>query len=263
MTIDLSKAFDTVDHDIILDKLRYELPEKWWLYIKNCYDKTHACIEQDNEVAYIDVKVGTRQGAPSSPKLFSIYINALIDQFRSSGLLAKLGNKFVGLLCYADDIILLTEDKPSLQKLADQLLTYCKTHHLKVNETKCEYIVFNRRYDKEDSIILNDLVLTAQDKIKYLGVYISYNLNNEYYIADRKAKANVAYLLTHKLGSNLKCVNFNVKQQIFKTYIRPVLHYAFEVMNLCQSEIEAFIRIEHTLIKVFSATTNARIVMNS
>ena len=137
--------------------------------IGNCYKKTHACLEQNNDIAYIDIRVGTRQGAPSSPKLFSIYINELIDQFKASNLLAKLGQKFVGLLCYADDIIILTEDKTSLQSLANQLLIFCQANHLKVNEAKCEYIVFNRRLDKDDFINLSTTKLYAQEKIKYLN----------------------------------------------------------------------------------------------
>ena len=63
------------------------------------------------------VSNGIRQGAVSSPILFSIYINDLFFILRSSGLSCRIHAAFFGCLGYADDLLLLSASRSGLQSL--------------------------------------------------------------------------------------------------------------------------------------------------
>ena len=68
------------------------------------------------------VKNGVRQGAVSSPVLFSVYINDLIEQLRDSGIGCTIGNQYLGCFAYADDHLLLSASRSGLQAMVNKSL---------------------------------------------------------------------------------------------------------------------------------------------
>ena len=250
LTIDLSKAFDRFNRNKLLVKLKDKIHPKWWLYIYNCYKFSSNCIKQNNKISAIKSEIGTRQGAPSSPKFFSFFIDELIDLLVNSGRLANIVGYPVGLMLYADDIILLCEGKEDLESCIRIIESFFKERELTINETKCDFIIFSPKYISE-KITINNVELTSAEQIKYLGVYISHNLSNEFYLQDRRNKANAAVLLTHRFGSNLRDLSLDVKVQLYKTYVRPVLMYGVEVMNLTNHDYNSLVTNEHVIIKRF------------
>jgi len=65
------------------------------------------------------VKCAVRQGGVLAPYLFAIYIDDLIAQLKQSGHGIYIEQLFVGCVCYADDIALLSASCYGLQKLVD------------------------------------------------------------------------------------------------------------------------------------------------
>ena len=61
------------------------------------------------------INSGVRQGAILSPCLLCIYSDPLLQDLRNSGLGCYIGNLYFGALGYADDVILLSPAKESLQ----------------------------------------------------------------------------------------------------------------------------------------------------
>ena len=60
---------------------------------------------------------GVRQGAVSSPLLFSVYIDDLILSLRASGWGCYIATQFFGCLGYADDLLLLSASRTGLQSM--------------------------------------------------------------------------------------------------------------------------------------------------
>ena len=77
------------------------------------------------------VSNGVRQGAISSPVLFSVYINGLIAKLRSSGFGCYIGTLFMDCLGYADDILLLSGSRTGLQVLVETCAKFVKKKNLK------------------------------------------------------------------------------------------------------------------------------------
>ena len=91
------------------------------------------------------VSNGVRQGAVSSPILFSIYIDGLITLLRESGLGCKSDTFYYGVLGYAYDLLLLSASRTGLQAMVSICEQFAKLRKLKFStnedpvksKTKC------------------------------------------------------------------------------------------------------------------------------
>ena len=79
--IDFKKAFDSIRHDKLWDAFeRKGIKGKFLDTIKSMYKKLKSCVKIDgNLTPYFDCSIGTRQGCVASPKIFSLFINDLVD----------------------------------------------------------------------------------------------------------------------------------------------------------------------------------------
>ena len=124
------------------------------------------------------VSNGVRQGAVTSPILFSVYINGLFRKLRSSGLGCHLFGQFCGCFGYADDILLLSGSRSGLQSLVSLCSQFMEKKCLKFStspdpwksKTKC--IIFSQKTVNTStvrSIELDGKSLPWVSQIKHLG----------------------------------------------------------------------------------------------
>ena len=110
-TIDLSKAFDKVNHDALFIKLmKRHIPVQLLEVLENLFRSCNSCVKWNGVLSYvIKINLGVRQRYVLSPFLFCLYL----DDF------SKLPNSFRGyyIVMYADDVWLLSPSVTLLQKL--------------------------------------------------------------------------------------------------------------------------------------------------
>lgn len=187
---DLSKAFDSIDHNILLLKLESAGIEGTCLnllsnYLNNRQQqcKVNGIISKTTPITY-----GVPQGSILGPLLFIIFINDIADSITN-----------VRLSLYADDTVFYLGGKDP--HILNRELTYasnifdnwCKHNRLTLNQDKCKSMLFssNRR---RNIIQSNTPICIANTKIdhvtefKYLGVMLDTGLNFESHINMIKKK---------------------------------------------------------------------------
>lgn len=201
--MDLSKAFDTINHQILISKLRHIGVRGLALRLFESYitnrSQAVCCNGKYSDLRFLFA--GVPQGSILGPTLFIIYINDIIHS----------SSKFKFTM-YADDTNLLLEDSDletlhsNLLKELDLVNYWLKSNKLKLNLAKTHYICFQNRSvnNQIPPIILEDQQLQCISHTKFLGVTIDENLNWNYHINNVYTKLSrvcgilykVRYLLT-------------------------------------------------------------------
>jgi hypothetical protein len=108
LTLDAEKAFDTVNHDIMFNKLYQDGVEgDMWSLMNNMYKGMTFKVKWDNNLTNnINIAQGIRQGAKLSTLLYKRYNNTVRNSLTISTLGAKFGDIGVASPACADDIVL-------------------------------------------------------------------------------------------------------------------------------------------------------------
>ena len=110
VVLDCSKAFDLAKFDLLFSRLldrglpaavvrvlafSYQLQVAWIRWGRACTSKT------------FNISNGTRQGSVASPAFWSVYLDPLFSQLREAGVGCHVAGMYVGVVGYADDLLLL------------------------------------------------------------------------------------------------------------------------------------------------------------
>jgi len=259
--IDAAKAFDKVNRDILWCKmLDIGVNETIVIAIFKYYEKSMMLIELDNEFGKpFKTSVGVRQGGVLSPLLYSIYINDILIELQKLKLGYYIGKTCVDVLAYADDILLIGKTKIDLQLLLAKLSSLGAELEIKFNADKSHFMIFNRfcqltaneKLEDEwnEDLILADKPIKRVETIRYLGAILhDCNFNHAHLEKCRKAVAgSVAKLIS--LGMCHTLMNPNMKGELFKTHIRPVVMYAMENYSLNSNEFRILKCMEGNALK--------------
>ena len=175
--IDFKKAYDTVSRKLLFTKLSdLGLSTKFLCTLNSIYSHVECCIRLNGKMTeWFDVNTGLKQGCVLSPIMFNIFINNLIDAIKSLDIGVNIDDEKIGILLYADDIVLMAENENDLQVLLNVLSKWCATNCLNVNLDKSKIVHFRNPSVKLTSNIFtfNDNVVQIVSSYQYLGLLLT------------------------------------------------------------------------------------------
>ena len=193
--VDLSKYFDTLNHELLMNLLRKNIHDKRVIELIKRYLKAGV---MENGLK-VKTEEGSPQGGPLSPLLANIYLNEYDWEMARRG---------VPVIRYADDIVVLAKSPRAAQRLLESTQRYL--------EGKLKL-----RMNVEKSKVVS--VYSIQN-FKFLGFALGKGKNGVYIRAHakslKKAKARLKELTSRRQGRNVRKVMENVK-----VYIRSWLGY--------------------------------------
>lgn len=136
-SLDLRKAFDMVSHDAIIKALASRgYPKHFTDYIKNLYAQSTTTVRYGASTKNISPTRGVRQGDPLSPLLFNLVLDDVFRMLDKEGYGYQAGENRILGVAYADDVILTTQSKATMQCLLDIAIPMLAERGLSINADK-------------------------------------------------------------------------------------------------------------------------------
>lgn len=226
---DLSKAFDSVEHTILWEKLQaYRVPPHLLQNIKNYYNQLSMQVKTPAGLTKsIQIKRGVLQGDPLSPILFNLFIADLPDYIPNTYGLQQ-NKTHTKILMFADDLVLLASSAIKLKNTLKKLKTYLCLNNLTLNINKTKIIIFAKRKKPihNTPIRWDNKEIEIVSEWKYLGITL-----NRLRKIDTHIK-NIKSMISHKQNtliqymSNKKINNLPIHVNLFNALIRSSYTYA-------------------------------------
>ena len=247
--LDLSKAFDTVNHDILLMKLNnYGFRGICLDWLASYLRNRKQFVTYDNfKSALGNISCGVPQGSILGPLLFLVYINDLTN----------VSDKLFSIL-YADDTNLFIQGK-DINKLISvmneelhKILKWLNINRLSLNINKTHFMVFKSQKSNVnyDALYINNMIINKVEKTKFLGVIIDAKLNWTHHITYVKGK------LSRGIGIICKARKVLKKETLIKLYYSffyPFLAYCIEVWgNTFHNYIESLFKLQKKALRLIT-----------
>ena len=251
--IDLKKAFDTVDHKILLHKLDHYgfrgVINKWFSsYLQGRTQTTQV----DSYIsARKDTTCGVPQGSVLGPLLFLIYINDIQEC-----------SEKLKFFLFADDTNILYADKNlrSLELIVNQelckLYDWLTANKLTLNVKKTNFVIFSpaqRKLTHLPKIKIFDnkqntsVALECKEFVKYLGILIDNNLSWKHHID------HIVIKISRTIGLISKLRHFVPKHtliNIYRSLTAPYLSYGLIVWGqACKSYLDKLLKLQKRVLR--------------
>jgi len=232
--IDLSKAFDTLNHEILLSKLEHIGIRGTALNWFNSYlTNRHQYVSYKTANSdYLEIHCGVPQGSILGPLLFLIYVNDIENALSKSN-----------AILFADDttLLLTNHDYNSLIEETNQEIImlhkwFC-LNKLSLNISKTNYVIFHTQQksipNHVEPLILNNSIINKVDYVKFLGVYIDKWLNWKTHVTHKSKQILKVLAILTRLKYTLPT---EILRTIYNSLILPHLSYGISAWGNVQSK---------------------------
>ena len=217
------RSFDTVDHQLLLKKLENYGIRGLVLEILTSYLRNR---KQFVEIGQLKsnlrtINIGVPQGSVLGPLLFLVYIDGITD----------LENNGSQITLFADDCSVLTSSSSETlpgkhEKQLNDLGRWLFCNKLSLNVEKTTCLKFGRNKGTNAVVRFKDKLLSCENSVKYLGVFIDRNLNFKNHIEHVCKKVSKLLGFLHH---SKRMLSQYLKKVFYNCYIKPVISYGLLV----------------------------------
>ena len=240
-SLDLSSAFDVVNIDLLLKRLKIiGLPDdvisliEVWLKNRSFY----VSLDGENSILF-DLLLGTVQGSILGPILYALYISPLFDlEF----MLTFADDNYIARFNYTMEALI-----KDMKKSIESITKWLRDSGLSVNKSKTEICTFHKKEVKVFTIIIDGTAISTQNEMNVLGVMFDTRMQWDKQVSGAITKANKALNAIRLIR---RYFNTNELLQLLTSNYYSILYYNSEVWMISS--------LKCTLKKnLFSASANA------
>ena len=245
--LDLAKAFDSVNHEILIRKLNhYGVRGKALDLFRSYLSGRSQFLKLDNVKSFlINIEFGVPQGSILGPLLFLIFIN---DLPQATKLYIKLFADDT-VLCAQNEDLLALEDEVNNE--LDKVFSWMASNQLTLNIKKSQFmLVTNKRNVGTLKIKINDIPLVQCDSYKYLGIHFDSKLNWKTHIQHVCNKVSKACGALAKLRH---CVPDQILIDFFNALIHSYLRYGILIWgSACTTTLKPLETLVNKAVRIMS-----------
>ena len=235
--LDLSAAFDTIDHHILLKRLEHLVGIKgaalgWFKSYLS--DRSQFVNVNSTSSLHEKVKYGVPQGSVLGPILFTLYMLPLGEIIRKHS---------IHFHCYADDTQLYLSMKPdetdqlaNLQACLKDIKSWMTSNYLLLNSDKTEVIVLGPKHlrDKlaDGNFALDGITVASKASVKNLGVTFDQDMSFHSHI---KQTSKIAFFHLRNIAKVRRILSQSDAEKLVHAFVTSRLDYCNSILAGCPS----------------------------
>ena len=240
VSLDLSKAFDRVDHEALFAALAdHGIPKNMILLIRRLYSNQ---IGRVNESKEFPIERGVKQGDILSPMLFNAIMEVLVHRWKQrvidGGWLVDVNLPRLQATRFADDVILYARSRDEVQEMLSLFQIELARMGLQLNMKKTKILTNDTSRVDHDSISFVNIgddfieILRSSDCHRVLGKDVNLTQNRAQIEIAHRLRLAWASFHKHRKALTNRGVSLRLRLRLFHSVVSPVALFGLSCISL-------------------------------